>query len=206
MHDLLDSPEKAAKYNAQRFYSDKLIWFLIGLFVIGLVFKNRHWPGAGLMLVAVGGFSGLFLLAQLAEGIKFKNPLKMSYGIAFAFSMIYFVFRFQYWPGAIFLLALAGISALVPTIYLGIKKRQNEFNRKALWAVSLAIFLSTFPNSSVFYHTNMSKTLNPWEHEHACFAWQRYGDMLRAEGKNKEADAANSKWLECLIKEGSNEF
>lgn len=170
MDDLLDSPSKKQKYHSKRFHSDRLIWFLIGLFVVGLIFKNRHWPGGSLLVVAAGGFSVLFLIAQLLEGLKFKNPVKMSYGISFALTPIYFVFRFQYWPAAELVIALAGIAVLVPTIYLGIKKRQSEFDRKALWAICLAVFLSTFPNISVFYHTNMSKTLNPWEHEHACFA------------------------------------
>lgn len=196
MTDLLDTPEPQARFHTEHFMSDRVKYVIYGLFIVGLIFKNRHWPAGSLMMVACGGFSAFFVMAQFAEALKFHAIRKGLFGISIGLAFIYLVFRFQYWPGGIFVLVFSGVSGLAAILY----KREQEVNLLKLFPVGLAFFLSSVSTSTVYYYTNMSKTLNPFDHEYACMAWERYAHFLEAEGKQEEANKARMTWIECMQK------
>ena len=211
MTDLIDrfdttgSDTKPPKTGPHRFYSDRLKWVVFALFIVGLFFKNRHWPFAGLMIVASSGFSALLVIGQLIEGIKFNNYSKALFGISIGLSMIYLVFRFQYWQGGTIVLVLAILSVMATAFYLISKKRTREINKLALSLIFVGMFIFTLPMSQIFYYTNMSKTLNNWEHYNSANAWGRYGDFLMSEGDEKGAGMAYIKSFTCSSREEGGE-
>ena len=209
MTDLLDRFESEANakpaFGAQLFYTDRLKWFIIGLFIVALLFKNRHWPFGGIMMVACGGFSVLFMLGQLIEGIKTKHVTKGLFGVSIGLCMLYLTFRFKYWAGGAIVFILALALQLATTFYLGTKQQKSEFKPISIVLIGVCIFVFTLEKSTLFYYTNMSKGLNNWEHYNSSYAWGRYGDFLRAEGNEKEAGLAYLKSFECASHEEDGE-
>ncbi len=79
--------------------------FLSGVaFIIGMLFKIQHWPGAGLV-ISFGLFSGIFIFIPsllyhlfMDKDKKYKRPLYLTGSLA---AMIYctgFWFRIMHWP------------------------------------------------------------------------------------------------------------
>lgn len=199
MHDLLDQPLEDKRSATLHRQLERFKWVVIGLFIVGLLFKNRHWPGAGLILVVAAISSLLYIANAAGLWIRTKESKRALFAISFGLSFLYFVFRFQYWPGAAVVLALTGATALAALLI----QREKATNLLSLFLVGIALLLARLPNSSVYYYTNMSKTLNPYDHENACMAWNRYADLLDGEGRHAQADKARAKWLECTMR---NEF
>ncbi len=114
--------------------------------------------------------------------------------VIYALFILGLLFKNRHWPGGIFVLVFAAISGLAAILY----KLEQEVNLSKLFPVGLAFFLSSVPTSVVYYYTNMSKTLNPFDHQFACFAWQRYANFLEEEGKHDDAENARVRWVECM--------
>lgn len=92
-------------------------WVIIGfaVFATGLLFKLAHWPTAGFLLIlscvpfAIAPFTGLRESRQFVSWSLFGR-------LSLACTMLYIVFRLQYWNGAFALFWLSvpiHISALV---------------------------------------------------------------------------------------------
>lgn len=209
MTDLLDRFENDAirskNHGKQRFYSDKLKWFIVAIFIIALLFKNRHWPFAGILMVGCGGLSVLFIIGQIIEGARHKDLTRGLFGASVGLCMLYLVFRFQFWSGAAILFVLALAVKLATTFYLGTRRQKSEFKPLSAVLIAVCIFIFTLANSTLFYYTNMSETLNKREHYHSSYAWAKYGDLLREEGNEKEAAMAYLKSFECASHEEGGE-
>jgi hypothetical protein len=206
MEELLDTPlEEKSRYGPKKFRSDKLRWIVLLLFLVGLFFKNRHWPGASPGLIGAALLAGIYASLQLGEGRKWRNPFKAYFSLSFAVAIIYLVFRLQFWPGATLLLVIALGLGLFLLVSLGIQKRQREYDKLALNFLALCVFVSTLSNSRLFYVVNMSETLNSYEHSSSSYAWDRYSMMLSAEGNRDLALKANDRAQQIAIAEDSEE-
>lgn len=207
MEDLIDNYQSSEtpRFGPERFYSDRLKWWLFGMLLLAFLFKNRHWPGGGVMMAMTGVFAVVTGIAQLFEGNKHGNWIKALFGASISVSVLYFVFRFQLWPGANFVLLAAVLLAAGAFVFAAKSKSKVKVNRLTFILLGLCISLWRFPDSSVFYMTNMSKVLNEREHYNSSYCWGRYGDLLKREGKESEAAMAYAKYMDCLSRENPDD-
>ena len=92
--------------------------FLAGMsFLMGILFKVQHWPGAGL-IITFAGFCLLFLFipALLIDSLKnpekkIKRPVYILGALGFICYEAGIIFRIQHWPGAR-LISLLGLLIL----------------------------------------------------------------------------------------------
>lgn len=130
------------------------------IFFAGIVFKNFHWPGAGI-LITLGALVGIvFLLMFLVKGTPLlKSGLEKSNGIIVTVTMavilVSFTFKVQHWPGAGILFIVSHIILFISVIFAFIdafteadKTRQSI---KVLIAFIYFIFMSTLTYIAVFF-------------------------------------------------------
>lgn len=87
--------------NKERFLF-KVFCLTMGLFVIGLLFKWMHWPGANMMLIiAILTLGIYYTLKGFLFSIpgKVDNLLRMMFFMAFSIFILSLLFRIQHWPG-----------------------------------------------------------------------------------------------------------
>ena len=120
---------------------EKILW---GLFIIGLLFKIMHWPGAGILTVfslALVSMLYFYLGFALFNEVKLRNAfnkssytnlpkLNLAFGIAFGISLsiitIGFLFKFMLWPGANFNLMIGLIAIVICLVAYLLLSKQNK--------------------------------------------------------------------------------
>ncbi|MDZ7738241.1 MAG: hypothetical protein U5K32_04040 [Bacteroidales bacterium] len=130
------------------------------IFFAGIVFKNFHWPGAGI-LITLGALVGLvFLLFFLTNGSPLlKSGMEKTNGIIVAIAMavvlVSFTFKVQHWPGAGILFIVSHIILLISSVLMFIdafaeadKPRQSI---KVFIAFIYFLFISTLTYIAVFF-------------------------------------------------------
>ncbi|MFO8234640.1 MAG: hypothetical protein R6U04_04435 [Bacteroidales bacterium] len=130
------------------------------IFFAGIVFKNFHWPGAGVLLL-LGALVGIvFLFMFMVNGAPLlKSGMEKSNGVIVAVTMavilVSFTFKVQHWPGAGILFIISHIILFISVILTFIdafteadKTRQSI---KVLIAFIYFIFMSTLTYIAVFF-------------------------------------------------------
>lgn len=120
---------------------EKILW---GLFIVGLLFKIMHWPGAGIVTVfslALVAMLYFYLGFALFNEVKLRNAFKKSsytnlpklnliFAIAFGISLsiitIGFLFKFMLWPGANFNLMIGLIALVICLVAYLLLNKQNK--------------------------------------------------------------------------------
>ena len=106
---------------------------LIGVFLLGLVFKRFHWQGAGVMIVLSTGLSviGFLMLSVRSFFIIKQNRLLLSLvfvcSIILAFINAQLVFTMMHWPGADFFGYKAIIPYLIASLFIIISIPNSNF-------------------------------------------------------------------------------
>lgn len=210
MSELFDTNEPVIsknKYTKDKFIADRIRWYIYSLFFIAFIIKFYHWPGGGVINVAVGGFAIILIMGTIIEGIIRKNIGKAFLDIAFATLLIYVIFRLQYWYGASYILFTAMIFFLVGFIFH--KKVGERLNRKVyilIFLIFCSIGLMKTPNSALFYSTGLTKTFHSNAHSYAYKAWDRYSFLLDFERKIDTAMEANKTALRIANNENDTNF
>ncbi len=93
------------------------------LIFVGIVFKNFHWPGAGVLLTLGGALGIVFLIIYLASATKLlQSGLEKTNGIIAAIVFIIilagFTFKMQHWPGAGVLIILSNAGLILSSILM----------------------------------------------------------------------------------------
>jgi hypothetical protein len=116
------------------------------LFVIGILFKWQHWPGAGVaillsMLIFAFGYSPLLLIDRnkLAQTSN-QKMINLASLIAMIILAISFLFKAQHWPGAGVGIIVGNLTlvVLVPLLFYRASKeseavkRMNSYNEAIL--------------------------------------------------------------------------
>lgn len=156
---------------------EKVFW---GLFIIGLLFKIMHWPGAAILTVfSLGLVSSLYFYFGfgLFNSIKFRNIFKkesyatissgnlifgVGFGLALSILVIGFLFKFMLWPGANLMLsiglALLIIALLAYLIFLKMNKvslpKGSFFRVILVFVLSLSLYLIQSDSIIEFYYPN----------------------------------------------------
>lgn len=137
---------------------------LIALALLALIFKFMHWPGGGMLLVLSFGALGVlyfplgFMLLRPAGDQSFRFPFFLA-GWSFSLPVIGLLFKFQYWPGASFML-LTGVIFSIILFAVGIFDLQSSGKHlekeaaipllyRAVIYISLALFFYITPSSSL---------------------------------------------------------
>jgi hypothetical protein len=118
------------------------------------LFKIMHWPGAGIMML-LGGLLLAFVFMPSALVVLWKEThnkkrifLYISAFISAMFFILGTVFKVQHWPGAGFILLLAGVSGMlcfIPVLLIGKLNQQESNPKKAIYifgAVALVLYIS----------------------------------------------------------------
>jgi hypothetical protein len=113
---ILDAGEKSPVQNISN-NTEKAV---IGIALVGTLFKLQHWPGAGILLTV-----GLSSLAMLYFPMGFYFLTNKSEKIAAAVSGLFLsyvplgiLFKVQHWPGASVMLTVSMVT--VPMVYLAL--------------------------------------------------------------------------------------
>ncbi len=129
------------------------------LLFVGIVFKNFHWPGAGILIVFGAVIGIVFLFVYLASGVKLlKAGLEKTnvtiIALAMAVVIAGFTFKAQHWPGAGVLFIVSHIILLISCILMFIdafsesdKSRQTI---KGLIAYIYFVFMSILTYIAIF--------------------------------------------------------
>ncbi|MGE0635898.1 MAG: hypothetical protein AB7G44_10135 [Bacteroidia bacterium] len=123
---ILDAGEKSPVQNISN-NTEKAV---IGIALVGTLFKLQHWPGASILLVV-----GLSSLAMLYFPLGFyfltnksEKIVATVSGMFLSFVPLGIMFKVQHWPGASAMLTIAMIT--VPLVYLALffmrKKAQPD--------------------------------------------------------------------------------
>lgn len=139
--------------------TEKILW---STFIVGLLFKIMHWPGAGILtvlslaLVSILYFySGIGLFNNLSAKQMFQKKSYQHkkrfnilfgalFGLVLSILVIGFLFKFMLWPGGNMMLSIGLISLLiVVSFYLVLKSKGKVFIAKSAFVrVSLVSFIS----------------------------------------------------------------
>lgn len=115
----------------------------------GMLFKNQHWPGADVLLIAGGAsgvFTAIFMITSFAgkhtSGLEKINIIFSSLTIAVV--LLSFVFKVLHWPGAAKLVWIAdigiGLSALLFLID-GIREKDPLKSGQKIMSMFFLLFL-----------------------------------------------------------------
>lgn len=88
--------------------------FLAGFsFILAVLFKVQHWPGAGWLLLFADFFFCILAVALLVNKMKYGHPERRSLYIIGILSAILYLagllFKFQHWPGAAWMLVIGSL-------------------------------------------------------------------------------------------------
>lgn len=121
------------------------------VFLVGIVFKKLHYPGAGVLMLLGVLLGMVFLIFFLSQGAKLlKAGTERLSGTVAAFTMLIiltgFVFKAQHWPGGQALLVASHVALLISSIILWAdaftEKEAAKQNIKGLIAFIYFIFMS----------------------------------------------------------------
>lgn len=138
---------------------EKILW---SLFIVGLLFKIMHWPGAGILTIfslafisvlyfylGIGLFNNLsinsmFKKESYSHNQRYNLLFGAVFGIILATLVIGFLFKFMLWPGGNMMLSIGLISILIIlSIYLLIKNNSKvSIAKSAFFRVAFVIFIS----------------------------------------------------------------
>jgi hypothetical protein len=127
------------------------------LFVIGVLFKWQHWPGAGIaltlsILLFAAGYSPLLLIDRnkFAQSTN-QKMINLAGMIAMIIIAVSFLFKIQHWPGAGVGVVVGNLTliVLVPLLYYHAsretdqKAKLNIYNEAIilLFLVGFSLFL-----------------------------------------------------------------
>ena len=130
------------------------------VFIVGIVFKKFHWPGAGI-LIMLGAIVGIvFLILYLINGTKtLKSGMEKTNGIVAALTMMIiltgFTFKAQHWPGGSILLIVSHIFLLISSIlmFADAFSEDDEAKKsiKGLFAFIYFILMSILVYLAIFF-------------------------------------------------------
>lgn len=130
------------------------------LFLVGIVFKKFHWPGAGILMLIGATVGIVFLIIYLINGTKFlQSASEKANGIIAAITMIIvftgFTFKAQHWPGAQILLIASHISLLISSIIMFVdaysEADDTKQSIKGLFAFIYFILMSILVYLAIFF-------------------------------------------------------
>lgn len=132
-------------------------------FLVGLVFKFLHLPGAGIItvlslqiLALVYAFGGAYFFKDSKTSAS-NLALSVISGICLAIAVTGILFKLQYWPGAVILLVgmIASIAALVATLVAKSKAEEEmhtyykHMTIRTVVVASLTTLLYFTPNQAL---------------------------------------------------------
>lgn len=168
------------------------------IFIIGLLFKILHWPGASLL--AVLGATLLILHSLIFLAKNAKNQLTQSLmNVAIAAWMVYLLFRVQYWNHAqtVFLIALAlTITASMCHVILTNKPKNSAMPFYGV--VVLGLLLSSMRAHQVHGFMALNPVLYSKGRTIDYYGWDKQTWFLYLAGKYDEALEANEKTIQAL--------
>ncbi len=169
------------------------------VFLLGLIFIFRHYPGAALLIIA-----GTLML--LMHGILFfiknsKKDLRKAFVIlSISLWTVYFAFRILYLPGGPIFLGLKTIFIipLLSTIVTFILISMNIRNVKLIETFLIAYFIFSFwlgyvHSDRIYYFFNLNELMYENSRQERFQTWDRYSWYLYLVDKEKEALEANDK-------------
>jgi hypothetical protein len=139
--------------------TEKILW---STFIIGLLFKIMHWPGAGILTVLSLAlvsilylYSGIGLFNNLSakqmfrkKNYQYKKRFNLLFGallgLVLSILVVGFLFKFMLWPGGNMMLSIGLISLLIiVSIYLVMKNNDMvSIAKSAFFRVALVSFIS----------------------------------------------------------------
>ena len=135
------------------------------VFVVGLILKFFHLPFNAIIMM-VGLFALLITMTITAIKRKF-SPLNLAIGFTTIFWMISLLFVLKFWPFALILISISGISTVFLLI-LAIRKKQYKNLLLLGFGMGLAISFYLMPTHTRYYLVSIK-----WNHEieHDFFRW-----------------------------------
>lgn len=175
------------------------------VFLIGIVFKFLHFPGAAILML----LGSLFLLLFYSKRLIKKEDRSISKnltGLAAAFWAIYLLFRIQYWS----YIVIPMLAALGFTIAAIQYRKAGSFKVVSRTIVLLALFaisaIAAFtPTYFIYYLVNLNEPMNENYRKYSYTAWNKYSWFLYKDGEIDMALEANEKAFEAA-KKSINEY
>jgi len=157
----------------QKYRMMKKLMYIMGilapvLIVIAAFFKVQHWPGSGVLLVAGWSFLAavylpLFIIVKVRdtrkEGQKVRWGLYLTGLISGIIIIVGTLFKIMHWPGAGFMISLAGLVSVlvfIPVLIINaVNDKVNQVQSFTVLVLVLSFLALTFMN----YSLNISKSV-----------------------------------------------
>jgi len=165
-------------------------------FLIGLVFRLLHFPGAG--IISLLGTLLLFIHSIIFLFKNAKTNLPTSFlHLSYSFLTIYVLFRFQYWSCGpmIFGFPLLFIIVLLVTLICFILHLTNNRLPQIFLIIYFVFFfvLSYTHSDRIYYFFKLNPVLNGEMRNTDYYSWDKYSWFLYIVDKQDEAIEANRK-------------
>ena len=168
-------------------------------FLLGIVFKLLHYPGAGLILSLGTLLFFVHSIIYLCKNAKTDLPMSFLH-LSYSFLTMYVLFRLQYWFGGprflgfplIFLVSF--FVTLTSLVLLLKSKTKFKFPQIFLLAYfAFFLVLSYIHSDRIYYFFNLNTVLHSDARETNYNSWDRYSWFLYIVNKQDEALEANHK-------------
>lgn len=170
------------------------------LFIIGLIFKFLHFPGAPILMIL-----GLLLLLVFYTIAIFKKNTtsKQFINLTSTLWLVFILFRIQYWH----YVNIPLILAFILTIYTIIPIVKNKYYLKLniisyIIVIVTSIIILFTPAHKLYYIINLNPLLNQETRMYSYRAWNKYSWFLYNAGQIENSLKANGN----AIKSAENYF
>lgn len=170
----------------------KVQYYFLALYFLGIIFKLIHFPfSSEILLLAT-------IIFVVSSVIYFLKHIRFQYFASFAnlscaFSMIYFLFRVQFWPmGGQLLFLITLLLDLIAVLMYFILKVNNKLILVGLFLVTFSVCSLFFTAShKIYYFLHLNEWTNSEGIEKDFIAWDKYSWFLNCAKKYDESLAAN---------------
>lgn len=161
------------------------------LFIIGLIFKFLHYPGAPILMIISIIILIIFYFINLLKKNIHSNII---IGLTSTLWLIFILFKIQYWSYATIPLFLGLPLTTYAIISIVKKKYYSKFQVVFLGVIIIfcSLLLIT-PTHKLYYTVNLNPLINQEVRTYSYRAWNKYSWFLYLDGHMDKALNANEK-------------
>jgi len=182
----------------------KLLIVSLSIFIIGVIFRFLHWPGASFMAMLSVFLIFIFTLINSFTRKKAVNLSILEGWLLFAWATN-ILFKYLYWETGPALLGLSimFLTALSLTVIYIIETKSQQVRKlsKAIVLISAFGYIFNFiPAYSICYVFDINEVLNKERNETSYYSWDKYSWFLYIRAKKEQSLAANQKAIDAWHK------
>jgi len=173
----------------------------LSFFLLSIIFRLLHWPGASLMIII-----SVLLLFIFTAVNSFRKKTVFNINILGGWTLfvwsVYILFRYLYWysgPSILGFNTLFLLAAILSIIYIFfiLKNKEKKLSTIILSMTIFGFVLSYVPSYNICYLFDLNEIINKDNNETNYYSWDKYSWFLYISGHKDKALDANEKSIEA---------